>query len=165
MTVKLHPTKTTVQSAIEDGLQILSELRDELQEAVDNMPDSLRDGQRGSTLQESVSTLEGFCDETPDFDDCGPGAECEVEYGANRRRKQSRSDRRDEAVRMLDAGIDGLRGWADSQGGTETVPEEGEDEDAREEQQAQMDRCRELADEIEQWKDEADGVEFPGMYG
>jgi hypothetical protein len=163
--VKLHQTKTTAQSAIEDGLQILAELKGEIDEVCDGMPDSLQGGQRYQTLDETRSTLSNFCDDTPDFDGCGPGADYGVEYGSNRRRKQSRSDRRDEAVRMLEAGLEGLRNWAaEAETGEEEKKADGdghEDEDV----DAQIARCNELADEVEGWKDEADGVEFPGMYG
>jgi hypothetical protein len=167
MAVKLHETKTTAQSAIEDGLNILSELKGEVEEVCDGMPESLQGGSRYETLSETKDALGEFCDETPDFDAVGEAANRDVTYGSNRRRKQSRSDRRDEACRMLDAGLEGLRAWADEQEtavGEKKADGDSEDDD-HEELEGQITAARELADEVEGWKDSADGVEFPGMYG
>jgi hypothetical protein len=45
-------------SSIQDAARILEECKDEEQEAFDNLPDSLRDSERGERMEEFVGYLE-----------------------------------------------------------------------------------------------------------
>ena len=43
---------------VEDGKSAIEELRDELQEWYDNLPDNFQSGQKGDELQEAIDALE-----------------------------------------------------------------------------------------------------------
>lgn len=160
MGVRLHDTTTSVSAAIADAYSILQELRDEVREAYDALPDSLQGGERGSTLDETASALENFCDDDPSDDlplDVGDRL---VRYGSNRRKRQSRSDRRDEAVRMLDAADLGIQMALE-----EMESNMAEDEEDDSELKQNVETAREVSERIQEASQEAEGVEFPGMYG
>jgi hypothetical protein len=120
MAVKLHTTKTTVGSVLPDAYSIVEGLRDECQEQYDNMPEGLQNGDKGQILSTAVDELGRSCDEAP-WDGDVPDAvlNLAVEYGSNRRKNQTRQDRLDEAVRMLDAALGALLEFADGSEGTE----------------------------------------------
>ena len=57
---------------LETAIEALTEIRDEEQEAYDNMPPSLQDSERGqaseeaySTMDEVIDLVQSFVDETP----------------------------------------------------------------------------------------------------
>lgn len=55
-----------VAESLQEALDRLSEVRDEEQEAFDNMPESLQYGSRGDAMQEAIDTMdewEGEIDE------------------------------------------------------------------------------------------------------
>lgn len=47
-----------IQGLIDDAIAQLEEIREEEQEAFDNMPESFQDGERGETMQEHISNME-----------------------------------------------------------------------------------------------------------
>ena len=47
-----------VAEHLQDALDRLSEVRDEEQEAFDNMPESLQYGSRGDAMQEAIDTMD-----------------------------------------------------------------------------------------------------------
>ena len=47
-----------IQGLIDDAIAQLEEIREEEQEAFDNMPESIQDGERGETMQEHISNME-----------------------------------------------------------------------------------------------------------
>ena len=47
---------------MEEAREILETVRDEEQEAYDNMPESLQNSERGETMEEYISTIEGCMD-------------------------------------------------------------------------------------------------------
>lgn len=168
MAVKLHQTETTIEAALADGYSILTDLRDECQEAYDNTPESLQSGDRASALETAVDELGNHCDETP-WDELQKSfLETQVGYLSNRRKGQSRSDRRDEAVRMIEAGQAGLQAiteeletsmkasLADDPGS------EIEDEDERMINQVAL---NEVIDRLGECVDECGSVYFPGRNG
>lgn len=158
MALRLHETTTTVSAAVEDSYASLQELRDEVQEAYDNTPDSLKQSESGSAREECVSALDQFCDDAPDLDglELSEVLDLRVVYGGNRRRRQSRSDRRDDVVRSMHAAADVLEGWvANAESEDDESAATKYDEDHLAEVTAVVERLREHADE-------ADGVEFPG---
>ena len=48
---------------IEKAMDILEKVKDDEQEAFDNMPESLQGSERGETMEEYIYTLETFFDE------------------------------------------------------------------------------------------------------
>jgi exonuclease VII small subunit len=51
------------EALLQQASEAVDEVRDEEQEAFDNLPESLQDGERGQQMQEAVSSLESV-----DFD-------------------------------------------------------------------------------------------------
>lgn len=47
-----------IQGLIDDAMAQLEQIREEEQEAFDNMPESFQDGERGETMQEHISNME-----------------------------------------------------------------------------------------------------------
>lgn len=161
MAVKFHETKTSLGAAVGDAFSILIELRDEIREVCDNMPESLQGGGRYETLDETANTLD-FFDSEPDIPESYFDAS--VTYGSNHRKSQSRSDRRDEAVRMLEAArvcVDSVIGeLEESLAETQDDPEDEEDE-----RDAHVADLTQLGSELDDAIEQAESAEFPGMMG
>lgn len=138
-------TVTTVSAAVSDAFAQIEELREELQNWYDNMPEGPKNGDKGSMLDEAISTLGSNSEpEIPEY-----VGEMRVEYIPGGKRKKSRADRRDEAVTMLTAAAARAEDVAE---------DEEEDEDVQEEAR---NFAEELRDAISEWE----AVEFPGMMG
>ena len=52
-----------VTSSLADAMDRLSEIRDEEQEAFDNMPEGLQSGSRGQSMLDAVETMDGWYSE------------------------------------------------------------------------------------------------------
>lgn len=150
-------------------------MRDEIQEIVDNAGDQLANTQRIQTLEESANALSD-ADSEPDV----PSAvnDEEISYmemvPTRKGRSASRSTRCSNACSMIRAAADWCREKADAY-------EEAVDKHKEEPQQPTpaevlgaltldeastlMEELRELADTAEEMCDNAEGAEFPGMYG
>lgn len=136
----------TVSECIDDGLAELQSLGEEMREWADNMENgNLGATQKCQDVGAAADTLEGLDTsiEVPDS-----AAEEEVKYqSGSKGRSLSRSLRRDNAVAMLQAARDRLE---------ELKYEAGEDSD---------EDFDSPIDSLESVISEAEGVEFPGMYG
>jgi len=152
--LKKHYT-TTAGSLISDAYSELECLKDELQDWYDNLPPQFQDGDKGSILQDSISSLENFSEpDVPKF-----AEELPVFYlpalGIN-----SRASRCSEASNMLQAALDACEekiayldiNWSDMPGLTQEKAEEYSAE------------LQELVDSLGEIIGETDGIEFPGMF-
>lgn len=142
-------------------------LAEEVRERYDNMPENLQGGDLGSRLDETASTLE-YIDEI----DLPPAAETYLAdltvsvaymrpYG---RRAESRSMRMSNAASWADAVVQAVREWCDEQETAFNALDE-EEKEANKDLDAAITVLREFADEVEANKEDAENVEFPGMYG
>lgn len=139
-----------VVSLIDDGYSTFNDLGQQLQDWHDNLPENLQQGGKGCALEDGAGTLTGFS--MPDLD-CVPEDLTTVWYPDTKVR--SRVAQCAEACGKLRTAAEALREQAAvvaAHGDT------GADDRGVEDLQS-------LADEIEQAADEAEGVEFPGMYG
>ena len=140
---------TTVDAAISDAFSALDELGSECREIADNASEGLSQTQRIQTLGETADTLEGLSavDDIPEA-----VKELPVSYPAaeptRKRQSPSRAVRCGNAVTMLQAGIDTLTEWIENNPEHESV-----------------DDVQGVIDEVEQAIGEAEGCEFPGMFG
>jgi hypothetical protein len=137
--------KLTVADAVSEAFGDLEGLAEEMREAFDNTPESLQSSGVGEARGEAADALENLSE--PD----APERLGEREFTFSSfppPKKQSRSSRRDAAVSLLDAAIQFLQSleWT-------------------EEQKEQDEEAEQLVTEIESLKDDAEAVEFPGMYG
>lgn len=130
-----------LQSLISDAYGELQSLRDEAQEIVDNVPDSLRQTERIQTFESTVSNLDG-CDSEPDVPK-GLG-DVPVTYSEQTKRgPASRAVRCGNAVSMITAAVDMLKGHA----------------------RCKEDEVEELCGTLEEMASNADSCEWPGMFG
>lgn len=143
------PKTTTYKSSLADAVSTacgdLTSLAEECREVVDGAEGGRANTQRILTLGETADTLENISE--PEIED-EPG-KIEIEYAQmlpkSKRHGLSRGDRRDNATMILDACIQEL----------EEAQDKLEDKEA----------YQPLIDELNEIKDNAESVEFPGMYG
>jgi hypothetical protein len=136
----------TVESAVNEAVTMLTELGEELRGWADNIEEKFGSTEKYGRIDEAASTLEAI--EEPEVD--GDQLKALVVTAMfSTKKKPSRADRRDEATMLLDGAAQALREHAETEGLAEAVKQTAE----------------QAADDIEAVKDEAEGVEFPGMYG
>lgn len=149
---KIVPCKGTVSDAVADAFSEAESLKDEMEEWKSSLEGTnFEQSDRFSRISEAYDTLESNC-EAPDVPDSLGDLEVEWAEGRKKsvkRRGPSRAARLGNATSALAAVVDLLR--------------EVEDDDERE--QDVREAAGELANNIEEKKDELDGVEFPGMFG
>lgn len=161
---------------MENAYSTLEELRDEVQEVVDNMSEKLSQTPRYETLEETVNTLNEVVDDQQDWPsslDTDVSGTITVTYYEDRSRKVSRATRRDNAANAMAAAVDGMREWTgERQLALDTVTADLTDEQKAlldgvdtDELAQQISDLNELADKLEEQKETAEGAEFPGMYG
>lgn len=149
---------------VADAFSALEELAGECREVVDNAPNGLSETQRIQTLGETADTLEGI--NAPDEGDLPPGAsDLPIEYSEQQGKRLSRSDRRDNAVAILRTAIEVLE--AREQELRDSLAEDDPDDkpDPDDEREKHADDIRSYVDELDNAASEAEGVEFPGMFG
>lgn len=135
---KNTPVKTTIAAAIEGAYEDLSALRDEAQEICDNMPESLQSSERYQTFETNSSNLEEASN-VPDIPESVQDQE--VEFTEMRKKGgESRAVRCSNAAAALEAVIGALEDSAD-------------------------DEVIALTGELQALADEANGLEWPGMFG
>lgn len=131
---KLEAVVMGIEEAASTAHSEFESLGDELRNWHDNMPENLQSGQKGDAIDDAAGTLEGISEiNIPSFI-----SDEKVQF-QTRKIATSRSERRDEAVAMLQAVAEKLEEL------------KGELEEA--------------IGEVEEAISEAEGVEFPGMFG
>jgi hypothetical protein len=148
LTMRTKKFTTTLDNLISDAFGELESLRDELQEWYDGMPENFQNGDKGENLQSSIDTLDSL--ESPDVPEYVTNLE--VIY-IPAEKLDSRADRRDDAAARLDTAVSVLNDAMDDVDAEVKYTDD------------QKDEMQELADDLERAKDEAEGVEFPTMYG
>jgi hypothetical protein len=148
---------STIEGAVSDAMSALEELGSEVREVFDNMPESLQSGNRGDMLNAAADELEYLS--APDVPECISGIPISFEYKPNRR--PSRSDRRYEAVRMLEHARDAAQDWLDDDSNAETDAEVSEGE---RDINSEREEVEQFISDIEEVINSAENVEFPGMY-
>lgn len=147
--------KVTIADAISYAYGEWEGLAEECQEIVDNAAGTnLENSSRNQTLGETADTLTNL--QEPDVPDTFGALEVEYDESLPKRagRGLSRASRNDNACNAIQAVVEKLEelifNWnAEDTEASKTLAEDGQA----------------LLDEIENAKSEAEGVEFPGMYG
>jgi hypothetical protein len=146
---KVEPRKVTLENAVSEAFSELQSLAEEMREAFDNTPESLQRSGVGEAREAAADALE----QIEKIEVPKPLKEIEIElldlHQGGGKRGLSRPKRRDNAVNIIENVIsllDDIHG------------DEKKSEDIR-------DAANELRDSLENAKDSAEGVEFPGMYG
>lgn len=147
--LKQEKFKTTVGALVADAFSDIQSLADEMQEAFDNMPEGLQQGDVGTRREEAASALSSIDEvEVPE-----EVSDIEVVYYPSLD-TSSRSKRAAEAAFQLRAAAEAIREFIDN-----FNSQLGDDE---EENPCEVDSS--VADELESAADDLEGVEFPGMY-
>lgn len=176
--------KGTIVGMMEAGFGEADQLREELQEWYDNLPESFQNGSKGEALQEAINYLEGNTD-VPDAPEVCE--RWEFEYVQRRyKKRQSRAARLSNAINDVQKGIeecdalvarlDALPFTSDGRlirGGVRVDDTELDDHRARfpndppteDERSAMVEDVEAFKDECQRAVDEWESVEFPGMYG
>lgn len=151
--LKTRERELTIEDAVSEAHGELVSLGEEMREAYDNTPESLQQSGVGEARGEAADTLENI--DEPEVPTELQGDKFTVKWTVRaltpkQQDKLSRSARRDEAITTLQAVIDRLQEIA--------ADETGHTEEEREAAGA-------FVDDVQNAHDEAEGVEFPGMYG
>lgn len=146
--------QTGTISSVSDAVSALTDLGDECREIVDNAEGGLKETSRIQTFEETAGTLEGISE--PDVPDCI--ADVAVEYGEQvprrKARHPSRAVRCANAVALLQAASESAQQWLDD---TEAAPEDTNE--------AERDEVQDFIDNLDNIISDAEGCEFPGMFG
>lgn len=142
--IKMIEVNSTVADAVSAAFSDLQSLGEEIREVVDNASEGLSQTQRIQTLDETAGTLENLGDE-PDVPESLKDVKVKYHEAQSTRKGRglSRSNRCSNACAMLRAVEEALS---------------ESDYDDNDDAQELLQTCTNAADE-------AEGCEFPGMYG
>lgn len=152
-----------IADAVSGGFSELEELASECREMFDNASEGLQQTQRLQTFDETASTLEGLSEpNVPEY--VGElRFQVRLEIPNRPRRGLSRATRCANAVALLQGALEAVQErisqWESDR------DEEGASEVQVAENQEHIDEAQELANELESAISNAEGAEFPGMYG
>jgi hypothetical protein len=140
----------SMSEAVSEAMSELQTLAEEMREAFDNTPESLQGGGVGEARGEAADNLENLSEpDVPTSLEAIKVAWSVRELSPSKLRKQSRSDRRNDALETLSAVTAKLEEIKDDEASSEELAGDAET----------------LRDEIENLMSDAENVEFPGMYG
>lgn len=150
------PCSGSVLVLIEDGYSELSELQQECQAIIDNAPDGLSETERMQTLGDTADAL-SEADLPPDVPDFLMDLKCRYTEDQRISKSTSRATRCAEAVTLLSAACDAIQKWID-------VNDLDEYNDSGEYAE-QRDEAEGLLNQVQNFIGNAEGCEFPGMFG
>ena len=151
----------TASNLVEDGYAAIEELAAEAREVAENMESgNLGQTSRCQTFQETADVLEGITISML------PGIFGEVELVRlpTLSDSTSRSHRLSEALDDLRMACDAVESWVEAEKTQREIEAEGE-ETGEEDDDTDYQEIEDAIQEIRDHADEAEGVEFPGMYG
>ena len=148
MSKKKFSDQTGTVECISDAFSDLCELASECREIVDNAPEGLSESERIQTFSATADTLESL--DEPSVPECVSDLEIKwsEEEPRDRRSGLSRRARRDNAVSLLGGARDACQGWLDEN-----------------QTHGDFSEVEQFLQDIENACDEAEGCEFPGMFG
>jgi len=130
-----------------EAYEVLDELKGELQDAYDNMPEGLQGGSVGEARQEAISQLETIADDATTLPDSISAIRI-VHYPLLK--QSSRSDRAYEAAAKIKAACQEIQKYVSSGVKLKKVDV------------TELEECRE---QLENQAGDIEGIEFPGMFG
>lgn len=150
--IKTTERELTIEDAVSEAFGEIQSLAEEMREAFNNTPESLQSGGVGEARGEAADALENISE--PDVPTELQGDKFKVKWAVRtltpkQQMKRSRSARCSEAVETLNMVVQRLDEINKDQTQTQEV----------------RDVADSFSDEVQNIIDEAEGVEFPGMYG
>lgn len=159
----------TISGAIQDAYAEFQSLRDEMEEWRSNMEEKLSHTEKFSAVEESAGALDGFCDDETDLDCLSDDAvlRSSQQVPTRKGRATGRGVRCSNAINLLADAVSSLEEKVEELDGTaeERRTATPPDEEAAKEAEDESAALEELRDHLENAISEAEGVEFPGMYG
>ena len=155
--LKFSLHESTISGAVSDAFSTIEALQDEMSEWASNMEgNNMEHLPKYDTVSEARDTLENANDE-PDVPGKLPeGLEDKVQYSTIKKRRLSRSDRRDGATSALEATAEHIEKFLD---------DHDEQHACWQADGVDRDEWVSLQEKLVEVKDEIESVEFPGMYG
>ena len=141
-----HFTKTFAL-LVEDAYEKIADLRDEMQEAFDNTPESLQETEVAQARSEAASQLENIADDSPSVPE--PISSLPIIYYPSLS-QTSRADRAGDAAAMLRHVAEAARQFMAG---------------AAKLKKAELKEIQEFCGNLEAHADEIEDVTFPGMFG
>jgi hypothetical protein len=151
MAKKMIERDMCVADMVSEAIGELTSLAEEMREAYDNTPESLQSSGVGEARGEAADALENV--QEPDVPESLGTERVKWQERALTQRQQmrrSRSTRRDDAVQLLQRVVEQM---------DEAIA------DTKNMNVDERDEAEQFRDEIQNVIDEAEAVEFPGMYG
>lgn len=145
--VKENFYRKAIDILVDEAYEEIGDLRDEMQEAFDNMPESLQDTDVGQARSEAASQLENIADELPTLPD--PITSLQIIHYPSLN-QSSRADRAGDAAVTLRDVSKAVRQF------TATMTKL---------KKAELAEIQEFCQQLESSADEIDDVRFPGMFG
>lgn len=164
---KYETTKCPVDGCAEIAASELRDLQSEMEDWFSNLPESFQGSDKGQTIEQAGEALSSACDAIEGIDYPGEEGEAvpEVEVRhvlpRGKRKPLSRADRCANAVAYLYAAKD----YAEERVAEFEDAPEDESEEAASAREEKRDAWQEWADALEEAANEAENVEFPGMFG
>lgn len=149
---KYKVREVLLSDAANEAYSELQSLGEEMREWADNLEEKFSGTDKYTRVSEAADTLEGLNE--PDYPDWAGKTKVSITELIKPPRKQSRAYRRDQACSIIDECTAACNEWLEAH---EEV-KEGADLEL-------SGQIEQLRDDLENLKDEAEGVEFPGMYG
>lgn len=149
--------KMKIADAVSAFYADIEELAMEARDIVENASENLAQTNRIQTFEATADTLEGLqAPDEPEWPEVLQAMEVTISVAVPRAkgRATSRSVRCENAASYARAAIDSVREWCDEAEGQAEPPSDDV-----------LTELREWCDEVEGHVDEAEAVEFPGMYG
>lgn len=140
----------TIGGLISDAFSEAEELKDELQNWYDNLPENFQNGSKGDTLQDAISYFDSLSQ--PDVPEFIENLKT-IYHPPKHRRHVSRADRCSEAIDKLETAKSELEAYIE------------EHDDGKDETADKNDEAQNLADELDNAISELQSVEFPSMFG
>jgi hypothetical protein len=142
----------TIEDAVSEAFGEIQSLAEEMREAYDNTPEALQNSGVGEARGEAADNLENISE--PEVPTELQGDKFKVTWqvpvlSPSKQRKRSRSNRRYDAIETLNQVVARLE---------ELKEDEEQSEEVRE-------AAESFVDDVQTVIDEAESVEFPGMYG
>jgi hypothetical protein len=148
--IALPPPRTvSLADAVSEAFSEISSLAEEMREWADNMEEKFSATQKYETVSETADTLENISEVEVDTE--LSAVTVTLQDPKPQRRGYSRADRCAQACDILDACVSALEDYASTDDTNRT--------------DAQAEAADELRNELDSAKSDAEGVEFPGMYG
>lgn len=152
MALKYQTREASLADAANEAYGDLQGLGEEMREWADNLEEKFSNTDKYQRVSEAADTLEGLNE--PDYPDWANATKVQITELIKKPKRPSRASRRDDACSILQVCMEACQEWLDEH----TEVKEGAELEL-------SGTIEQLQNDLESLKDEAEAVEFPGMYG